>query len=309
MSVDTQTKRISARDWNDIFPNWINASAELSIDVPGQAPDETLADLFTLETAFKSVPLHGEARLAVPGLPPTALHEAIFLLHKAANVLTSAQQGMAKGLPTWSIPTAYQSAFFSMEAVLLLLGVSVVEIDNKTMIVDLWPDVEPRASKKVKASYKIGAEAHFLHVTRVEHYHRWAILKRVLRMLVNAPISGALINALEDVDDKAFARQRNRLQYRTSWVFADLHAYSSSVQYCRFELAPPFFDRLDPASDDFSMALAMALLFSGVALLTPVADIATVVALERDLLAVACVDERLTLKGKFESAIGAPLFS
>ncbi len=130
---------------------------------------------------------------------------------QAANVLVASQSQVTGGLPTWSIATAYQSAFFSMEAMLLMLGVAVVEVNNKTLVFDIWPEVESSLSKKLKAQYKLGSEIQFVHHSRLEHHHRWAILKRVLRTLSNSPIAGAVINAINEIDDKEFARQRNRL--------------------------------------------------------------------------------------------------
>jgi hypothetical protein len=308
MSFETQLKRLSHRDWSVVQGAWIPAVAGLDLEYPGKPPSDAVQDSYLLGEAFARVPPNGELRTPVPGLAVASLHEAIFLLHKAANVLAAAETQALGGFPTWSVATAYQSAFFSMEALLQLLGVGIVEISNRTMLVDLWPSVDPSLSKKNRANYVHGSEVHLLHVSRVEHYHRWAVFKRVLRTLSNSPIDGALVNALQEIEDKEFARQRNQLQYKTSWTFPDLHASCSSRTYSRYRAAPALVERLDVANDDFGLVLANFLFAGGVSLLSNLAVHAPAIASEKELLASACVLERQGLRADFEFAQGASIF-
>ncbi|MDB5870885.1 MAG: hypothetical protein JWQ07_327 [Ramlibacter sp.] len=308
MSFETQLKRLSHRDWNAVQGAWIPAVAGLNIEYPGKPPAEAVEDVYLLAQAFASVPAHSEIRTPVSGVAVAMLHESIFLLHKAANVLVGAQTQALGGFPTWSVATAYQSAFFSMEALLQLLGVGIVEISDRTMLVDLWPSVEQRLSRKNRESYILGSEVHLLHINRVDHYHRWAVFKRVLRTLSNAPIEAGLINALQEIDDKEFARQRNRLQYKTSWTFGDLHTSTSSLTYCRFRTPPPLLDRLDVDNEDFSLVLATLLFSSSVGLLSALATHAPAIASEKELLASACAPDRLVLRTDFEYAQGGSIF-
>lgn len=310
MSTETQIKRICHRDWTEILDAWLAHLGPLSISPPGSPPDEGLVDNFALGSVFKKVvPPQIELRTpAIPGLNATMLHEGIYLVHKAANVLVAAQNQIAQGLPTWSIPTAYQSAFFSMEAMLQILGVAITEIDNKSMIVDIWPSVDAKASRQLKNSYQIGSEIHLLPVSRIDHHHRWAVLKRVLRMLSNSPISGKIINTIDAVDDKQFARPRNRLHYRTTWIFTDLHSFCSDVAYCRFTSAQSLLDHLDQEDNDFTVTLAYLLLAGNIALLSSLGNVSPLIASEVRLLNDACCTERMPFRNSCEEAMSVPLF-
>lgn len=308
MSFEVKVKRLSHRSWTEVENAWLPHVAQLAFIEPGQKPELALSDFHELSGVAANLTAENELRRSdLPGLRAAMLHEGIYLLHKAANVLAASHQQVSCGMPTWSIATAYQSAFFSMEAMLMILGIAIVEVDNKSMSIDVWPTVQNTASKKEKAAYQIGDDVQFIHHARIEHHHRWAILQRVLRTLKNAPLDGAVINAIIDIDEKQFARQRNRLHYSNIWYFEDLHAYSSHISYCRFDVPPSLDSRLDPAHEDFTLVLATTMFSSAASLLSALGNIAPLLAREKQLLDEACSIERISLRDSYEAATGQTL--
>lgn len=304
MSFEVKLKRLSSRDWNAVRPAWLPHVAQLSLHSPGQRPSDDLADFHLLSPLAAKVTKDGETRENLIGFRAAVLHEGVFLLHKAANVLVASQQQVQNGLPTWSIPTAYQSAFFSMEALLLLLGVVILEVENKTMHIDVWPEVAKDATSREKREYELGQECQIVRHDRIEHYHRWAILKRVLRTLVNSPVPAAVINGLQSVDDKDFARQRNDLHYSTTWKFDDMHVFMSPLEFCRFQLGAGPLECMDPAGPNFTAALAMTLLSGASSLLGSLGAISPSMMSEHNLLDTSCDVDRLPLRGDYELVAG-----
>lgn len=303
MSFEVKVKRLSHRDWSELASAWLPHIAQLSFPQPGQRPDEPLSALYSLQEISVRVPPDGEIRAEIQGLRSALLHEGIFLLHKAANVLVVSQDQVLGGTPTWSVATAYQSAFFSMEAMLMLLGVAVVEVNDRTLQIDVWPTVESAASRKAKASYRLGLEAQYVRHKRIDHHHRWAILKRILRTLENSPIRGEVLNAIESIDDKHFARQRNKLHYSNGWTFDDLHTYFSPLSYCRFQAEPPLLARLDSENEDFTVVLATVLFSSAASLLASLGSLAPVIQNEVSMLNAACSGDRMKLRRDYEYAM------
>lgn len=307
MSFEVKIRRLSHRNWKDLVTSWLPHIAQLTLSHPGQPPEVPLSQFHGLERIAAAVSKDGEYRSDLQGLRSAQVHEGIYLLHKAANVLVASHQQVRGGLPTWSIPTAYQSAFFSMEAMLMLLGIAIVEVNNKTISLDIWPDVDNKATKKERALYKLGSEIQCISHSRFEHYHRWAVLKRILRTLIESPLSGEFINAICDIDDKQFARQRNKLHYSNVWMFDDLHTSVSPISYCRFQPPPSLIARLDPDHQDFTVVLATTLFSGAASLLSSLANISTLIADERDLLDAACSIHRMQLRPDYELALNASM--
>src|ERR1700681_2902178 len=137
-SWERKGAKLLARTWEEVRDAWLNHIP--AIQVPGAAPQDGLCDLPTVQLAVQGV--QGEDPKAVeqeiPGLRSGVLAEALFLLHKAANVLGSAQVHVARGLCSWSLSSAYYAAFFGMKAVLQFLGVAAIETGNQTYLVDVW---------------------------------------------------------------------------------------------------------------------------------------------------------------------------
>ena len=189
----------------------------------------------------------------------------------------------------------------------MILGVAVVEVNNKTLVLDVWPEIQKPANKKAIQSYKLGSEIQYVCHRRIEHYHRWAILKRVLRTLDNSPIDGAFINAINDIEDKAFAKQRNSLHYSNQWPFNDMHAYYSPISYCRFQSAPSLIERLDPDHQDFTVTLATTLFSNAASLLSSLARSSALMKDELNLLSEGCVLDRMKLRKEYEFAKNASM--
>lgn len=308
MSFDLKLKRLSGRNWPDVASAWMQQVPQLVFDDgPGQRPDEDLCDFHALGEVTSTIKPDGELRYELAGFRSAVLHEGIFLTHKAANVLVASHNQVVKGLPTWSVSTAYQSAFFSMEAMLRILGVAIIRANNKNIVVDVWPEVEKGSSNKTKRLYKLGMETQWVCYAHVDHFHRWAILKKVLRTLDNSPISNELINTLVSLDDKDFARQRNNLHYSNTWLFPDLHAYCSAISYCKFSQEKALIEYLDPIDQNFTVVLASFLLSANAALLAFLGQTSSLIKEEWKLLDGACSNARMRLRHEYEKAMSCSM--
>lgn len=303
MSFEKKVKRLSQRDWPQVSEGLLQYVAELSFTTPGQQPAFSLSELPSLTAAIQTMPRDGELRVErIPGLGAAMLHEGVFLLHKCANVLVASHDQAAVGLPTWSLPTGYQAAYFSADAILKLLGVAVIEVNSIPCTVDIWPEPPADLSRKQRDKYQPGSEIQLIRHDRLQHHHRWAVLKRVLRTTSGHPMDLELCEAIKSIGERDFARQRNELHYGTSWKFSDLHAYCSPIGFLRPQDKVALVSYLQPDRDEFSIALANVLFSFGVALLTAIAGNSPVIEDERALLVASCASSRMKLWERFQNA-------
>ena len=169
----------------------------------------------------------------ISGLRNGILAVALFVLHKAANVMGCAQVHVARGLCSWSLSSAYQAAFFGMKAILQLLGVVVIETGDQSYLVDVWAEPDKKKKKNfLGPKYPVLIQK----VQRVEHRHLWGCFQRMLRVCT-APADiwpVGCVQSLKDLDINGFARQRNKLHYTTLfWPFEDLHACNVIADFGR----------------------------------------------------------------------------
>lgn len=303
MSFEKKIKRLSSRDWIQVANDQLQYAAQLSLTQAGQAPAFHLSELQGLSELIPKIPRDGEYRDGgLPGLRAALLHEGIFMLHKSGNVLVASHDQVQGGLPTWSLPTGYQAAFFAAEGILKILGVAIIESANVACTIDVWPKAEAALKGKALAQYSIGSEIQFIRHDRLQHFHRWAILQRVLRMTMNHPLDPDLYSAVLALDEKDFARQRNELHYETAWKFADMHGYYSQPGFFDVPNKAALIACLNPDRDDFSVALGTVLFSFGIALLKPLAQVSAVIDGERQLLATSCTAPRMKLRSAFEAS-------
>lgn len=258
---ERKAKRILERDWTRLRDDWLDYVP--SISSPGKAPDDELSELADLQVKLAAI-----TRLQVhehvddlPGLRSSLLHEAVFLLHKAAHVLASALVHVTGGMCTWSISSAYHSAFFGMKSVMGFLGVTVLESRNRHFLIDVWGT--PHQPKK-RASDPIIVLA---NTSRNEQRHLWAYFLRTLEKTQNCEdvLDEETRGVMLQLDYKDFARHRNDLHYRTStWQFDDLH--QCVVQQ---ELGTRV--DLDSERPDFSLVVAFTLVRAGYRMLEQLA--------------------------------------
>ena len=168
---------------------------------------------------------------------------------------------------------------------------------------DVWPGINESATNRQKAAYKIGSECQIIQHSPLQHYHRWGILKRTLRTLTQSPIDGSWINAINDIEDKDFAKPRNRLHYNNTWNFSDLHTFFTPLDYLNFSSPVSHAVELNPANPRFSIYLATSLLSVACNLLKDIGLTATAVRAEFELVSNSCDYSRLTARSKYELSV------
>lgn len=295
-------KKLCKKDWTRLSDLWLAEISKLQFAQPGHQPEFGFDEVVGLQLAVR--PATDQLRIELPNLAAPLIHEAIYLLHKAANVLVAAHDQVVGGLPTWSLATGYQGAIFAAEAVTKLLGVGVVTYEKKNYTVDVWPNPVDGLSKKKQVEYQYGSEAHVVAFPAMSHFHRWAIFKRLLGTLKNFDFDPQIQTALLELDQKSFAKQRNELHYSHTWEFEDIHEYRTEATLLEFGTKQEFIERLNPESPHFGIALGLSVFALAMRMLKYLAASSPLVATERTLLLTACSPPRFKLRASFEGATG-----
>lgn len=309
MSYDRAIARVSKRDWADVRKAWAPSIGALSFSAPGVRPISALRDVGAVRATLSSaVGNLAEARCERFTFGSAQLHEAVFLIHKSANILVAAHDQVAGGLPTWSLATGYQAGLFAGEAITHLLGVTFLSYVREAYILDIFPPPEKGLSKKKLGQYELGSEFHVIKFAdSVSHFHHWALLKRVLNNSENLNCDPEIISAILSLDEKDFARERNDLHYSNTWEYGDLSQYHQESTLFSFGSKDDLLERFSKTSRGFGIALGTLLLALAVVLLKDLSTISPVLADELDLLLNACTPARLKLRPVFEQALGSAL--
>jgi hypothetical protein len=299
---------VGKRDWRYIREAVVADAARLPA-TPGIAPEYTIAETPGFRAisgkAMKDGPEVREPMLA--HFRSAMLHEAIFLLHKAGNVLVASHDQAAGGLPTWSVATGYQAALFAAEALIRVLGVAAgLNVDNRYYLVDVWPEGDAKMSKKAFQAYRIGSEMIVVRHSQLNHFDGWDLLLRVLRLLVNDPFPSALRVAITSIDKLDFAKQRNDLHYETGWIFDDLHEYVVPSDFFRPTDAHSLAARVVRGRLDFGIALGTVLFAMANCLVRDLASLSPLIQAEHALIAKASTAPRMKLRANYEACgVGA----
>ena len=274
---ERKIKRILAREWKQIRDGWLDCVPTISR--AGQAPAHQLSELTSLEGQLTKISdSQVEEVDEISGLRSGMLHDAIFLLHKASHVLGACLVHVDKGMCTWSISSAYQSAFFAMKSIMAFLGVCVVESGNRHFLIDVWGTSHER-KRRNKGPFIILA-----NTRRNEQRNYWAYFQRSVEQTLdrddiwNADVTGQLLNW----DYKDFGRQRNKLHYHTNWwPLDDLHGCVNAPEFGKWRSL----DCVDSDDDpDFPLLLAFALVRMAGDLLTDLAQESVLIERELSLL-------------------------
>lgn len=280
---DRKGQKLVARTWTDVRDWWANYIPV--IDPPGSPPADVVGNLPSVGKVLKNVQDDApwEEDEEVGGLRAGVLAESLFTLHKAANVLGAAQVHVGKGLCSWSLSSAYHAAFFSAKAVLGLLGVTVIETNNRTYLIDVWPP-----PKKKKNLINAPSNTLFQLTHRVEHRQIWAWFQRMLRVTTVDEVTWPkkCVEGITDLDINDFARQRNTLHYATiEWPFQDLHQCVVMEQFGRHPAGLADGDAVsDPDNEDFSIALGLVTLRMAYQMVRDIAVHSEVIKVEGQLL-------------------------
>jgi hypothetical protein len=272
---DQDAKCISLRVWEDIRRAWQDYVPPYSS--PWPIPQQELADLSSLREELKNFTSDHRRNVDIEtiehdidGLRPAVLHEATTLLHKAGNVLRAMEVEGCNGYPTWSRSTAYHSAFFAMRGVLGILGVVVVNSDDRrrSFQIDIWAPRRQRVRSPSSSYFAIRITPR----RSVLHKEMWSLFTRVLRSkkigLDVWPSAGNDI--LKQHAPGQFSILRHRLHYRsTGWIYADLWDDSEEHDFSRLAndvLEVKYLGQ--PNDDSFPPSLALHIFSLGMALLS-----------------------------------------
>lgn len=225
-------------------------------------------------------------REEVPGLRGSLFSEALKLAEKAFHVLGCAEGDAFEGNRSWSLCSAYQASLFASKSLLALCGIGFVEINGKTLVIDVFPD-------PVKAGEDY-IEAAFSYVPgRFDHRAVWQLFQRLLAITVDAPWPKDAVDKLKAVEDKYFAKQRNDMQYRnTYWLFDDLFAFLKEGDFGRINYWNVSSEDLDFDRSDISMVVAFYVIKMNLALLNELGIASAKLRPQVDRFFKCCVPER-----------------
>lgn len=272
---DREAQCISIRQWDSIRKAWEDYIP--TYPSPWPKPDHELAELNSLSEELQKFSSNHQRNMDketleydIPGLRASVLHEAVTLLHKAANVLRAMEVEAVSGYGTWSRSSAYHSAFFAMRGVLGVLGVVVVPANarKRNFQIDIWAPRRKKVSTPTANEFAIRITPR----KAVQHKELWSLFTRVLRAnKIDQSVWPYLGNdVLRDFDPGKFSIIRHRLHYRsTGWIYDDL--WDDSNKQDLGGLAHDVLDIKyldDPNHDSFPPSLALHILSMGMALLS-----------------------------------------
>lgn len=221
-SWESKVDRVQGRELDEILRGWLSHIPEIA--PPGSPPRESIAAISAINELLPEVPRTGEKIESVSGGRSVVLHEAFYLAHKAIHVEVSCANFVSRGLHTWAIVDAYQASLFALGSILCFLGLTVERADNDFILIDVWSKNTAEKSVRGSLSRENPEHYHFLRFKTLDHFHKWAILKRLIRTLKSdLPLVPLLHEAIEGLNDKEFSRHRNTVNYQSAgWIAEDL---------------------------------------------------------------------------------------
>lgn len=218
---ETKVDKVKGRSGVDILRGWLAHIPEIA--PAGSPPREGISTIFAIDAILPAVPITGDLVTPVAGARSGVLHEAYYLLHKAIHVQMTCAESVRAGLHTWAVVDAYQASLFALSSLMCFLGITIERDGNDFILIDVWGASSAEEIKKqgLKGESEV---YHFVRFKTLDHFHKWAILKRLLRTLDgNFPLIVLLNEAINGRDDKDFARHRNRVHYDSDgWLANDL---------------------------------------------------------------------------------------
>jgi hypothetical protein len=186
---------------------------------------------------------------------------------------------------------------------LRLLGVAELTANRRSHLIDAFPPVDPSLSQKLKKLWKLGSDSEvILFPDSFSHFHLWAVFKRCLRTTANLPFHDSLLEAIQYIDEKEFAAERNNLHYSSTWAFGDLSAYIELPAEMQPTDREDLLRLLQPTTPGFGVALGTLLVLFATRLLSSAAEQSPSLAADVQLLTSACSESRMKLKAAYEAA-------
>lgn len=282
MSFDKKLKRIKARDWDFIQSKWLRYLP--SIYPIGSAPADSLSEHPTLAAAVMDVDDNGEKIVNIGELRPALFHESVYLLHKAINVIEATENHFQNGFPTWSLSSAYHSAFFAVKSLMGFLGVCTPRISSSDYVIDMWPEPEELSSKKRKLGEEPQIFVKLIKQKSLQHNHIWQILQRLVIVVDTELWPESYSEFVKSIGHLDFAFQRNSLHYNKDWILNDIHERLFLDAFGRRGNLEIDLARVNKNSEDFSVVLCYVLISMSYSLFNSIAETAPIISEERDLM-------------------------
>jgi len=264
--VANPMESIFRRDWVEIVELWLRY---IPVDnKPGLPPPSPASSLPSLIEEVEGLKGRKDIPENVPGLRKTIIQEAFFYLQRSAYLLSGAEVHVAHGLPSWSLSSAYHSAFFCAKGILGLLGIIWIDIAGKNLLIDSWSTLEYKTGKPVKADY---VNVMIVETYRPDQRNIWELFQRVLRTvrIDEELLSDNIKRTLKQLTPKDFSRKRNDIHYRSCrWPFADVSG-SLSDKTWMMGISDNMLGR--PDTKEFPIILAVSLIRMACHMLTDMA--------------------------------------
>lgn len=262
------------RPWDLISDYWLTSIPRIDPDL--NVGFEALEEFGPLSDLVGAGPAD-VLRQEIPLVRQIVFREAVFLLHKAINVLSLAEMSANRGSPTWSLSTAYHSAFLGMRSLTRLFGVAHVTSGKNTWVIDIFPQWVKQSKRKSK---DVNSQSDMLifKVARMDQRHYWRLFQR----LVCTTKFGdqGLKNLAADfwkIDEGDFSEQRHALIYENnSWYFDDL--YKDDIRAGFGIRTSNLSIKDDRGTEDFTLVLAYSMVEFGIRLLRSLREKANILA-------------------------------
>lgn len=250
--------RLHARDQETITAGWLAHIPE--IEPPGCRPSEGVSSIASISDVFPTVLESSSVVVDLTGARPVVLHEAFYLLHKAIHVQISCANAVNRGFHTWAVVDAYQSSLFALAGVLAFLGLTIERDGNSYIVIDVW--AKPDSASRVALLSGTSESYHFIRFKALDHFHKWAMLKRILATLKNkSRLATRLEAAIRNVDDRRFSMHRNSVHYESAgWIASDLFSAVQSGPIVRMTSPDEFFEEIGEVSPAGTVYIMCALI-------------------------------------------------
>lgn len=272
-NFDTKVKKLVLdRSWYQISDYWLSS-------IPRLDPDANFA--FEVLENFKplvdilSSTSDAELKVEIVGLRETVFREAIFLFHKSINVLSIAELNANRGNPTWSLSTAYHSAFFGARALTRLLGVANATVGGKNWVIDIYPQWV-KSSKRKRNDINSQTDILIFESPKIEQRHHWRLFQRLARVTkFDDKTMSRLADDLWKTDEGDLTKQRHALLYgKNVWFFNDL--YQTDIRSGFGIRTSNTSMRTDAGTEDFTIFLAYSIVEFGIRLLRSIGEKANI---------------------------------
>lgn len=222
--MDSITKRIGQRDWNEIKSIWIEYISIYHFPIQKDDYDFFPEDVDDIGKEIKSITSSGSSQKAffykIDGIHYKTLIDSIILFYKGMNSLKSGNVDYTNGIISWSIANYYQSTYFFIKSLMNVLGIINIRTrENYDLLIDLFSDYKGFSKKEISEKKQNG-EAMVLKAFQFEHWQNWEIVLRLNKIIRNLDISSITLTN----NSKDYAKLRNKIiYYNNFWYYDDLY--------------------------------------------------------------------------------------